>query len=302
MAIELLGGRNTGCVISAETGKDGIKRTDVEIKTGGAAKRLGKPKGLYSTIEIPEACRKDAKGQMHAAEAVRKAVAKLLDGNIGKKKYTALVAGLGNASMTADSLGPRVCQKLIVTRHSQGSFAESGGHVQSLCAISPGVYGVTGIETYDIIAGLADKIMPDAVIAVDSLSSRAVSRLAAAFQVTDSGISPGSGVNNHRFRLDKKTLGIPVIAVGVPLVVYASVIAEEVMDKVLLAHAEISKEPAIPHDENLVNSVIGDVLGDMVVTPKDIDAICGDCAHIIALAINAAVHGMSIENAYKFMV
>lgn len=294
MAIELLNGEDTGCVINTETGTDGIKRTDVQIKTGGAAKRLGKPKGFYSTIEIDETARAGADVQKTAAEAVRKAVAKLLNESTGKKKYTVLVAGLGNASMTADSLGPRVCQKLLVTRHAGGSLAESGAPVQSLCAISPGVYGVTGIETYDVIAGLADKIAPDAVITVDSLSSRAVSRLATAFQVTDSGISPGSGVNNHRFLLNKKTLGVPVIAVGVPLVVYASVIAAEVMDEYFKRHGDGSE---FAH-ENIIN----EMLGDMVVTPKDIDAICNDCAYIIALALNAAVHGMSIESAAKLMV
>ena len=227
------------------------------------AERLGKPKGFYSTVEtrgIPQ----KGRPQRAAAEAVRKLLAEVLSACVGKKNYTALIAGLGNISMTADSLGPRVCKKLIVTRRSEKAFIGRNAGAQSLCAVSPGVLGVTGIETYDVIAGIADRVKPDIIVAADSLSSMAAERLASAFQVTDAGIAPGSGVNNHRFRLDRKTLGVPVIAVGVPLVMYASEL-------------------------------------DMIVTPKDIDAICEDCAYIIALAVNAAVHGLSTEAAIKLM-
>jgi spore protease len=155
-----------------------------------------------------------------------------------------------------------------------------------MCAVSPGVLGITGIETYDIIAGLVDRIRPDAVIAVDTLASRSVARLAAAYQVSDTGITPGAGVGNRRFRLDKDTLGVPVIAVGVPLVVFASTIAEEALTEYLRRKGKRGQSEADAIDADKAAGI----LGDLVVTPKDIDAIVKDCAYTLALAINSAVH------------
>ena len=176
------------------------------------------------------------------------------------------------------------------------------------------VLGATGIETYDIIAGVTEKVKPDIVITVDSLSSRSVSRLASAFQITDTGIAPGSGIGNHRFRLDRESLGTPVIAVGVPLVVYASTIANEIIDEYTLRKKKLLKNSGYRgenpkdnkyNDENLkaavINSTVTDILGDLIVTPKDIDVICGDCAYILALAINSAVHNLSIDKAAEAM-
>lgn len=315
MAIELLGGKKTGCVVNVSRGSGGLKRTDVEISTDGASRRLGKPKGFYTTIETGGVFHKDMKAQKTAAAAVAKALSESLEKCLNKKRFTILAAGLGNSSMAADSLGPRVCGKLMVTRHLKEDFKNEDGPLQSLCAVSPGVLGVTGIETYDIIAGITGKVKPDAVITIDSLASRAVSRLASAFQITDTGIAPGSGVNNHRFRLDKKSLGVPVIAAGVPLVVYASTISGEVLDeyfkreKDFFGHGKREKTGGDQNksgaEENLkasvINSVMSDVLGDLIVTPKDIDMICEDCAYILALAINAAVHGLSIDAAAEQM-
>ncbi len=308
MAVELLSGKKTGCVVSVSSLRGGLKRTDVEIATDNASARLGKPKGFYTTIETSGVFHKDVKAQKAAAAAVSDALSGCLKASVSKKTFSVMAAGLGNRSMTADALGPLVCNKLIVTRHTGG--VQEDGALQSLCALSPGVLGTTGIETFDIIAGAASKVRPDVIITVDSLASRAVSRLASAFQITDTGIAPGSGVNNHRFRLDKKTLGIPVIAIGVPLVVYASTIAGDVIDEVTssLMRKENAPTPDYAADKNnenmkaaVINKVVNDLLGDLIVTPKDIDMICEDCAHILALAINSAVHGISIDRAAEMM-
>ena len=145
---------------------------------------------------------------------------------------------------------------MTVTRHLNDK--------KYLCALTPNVLGMTGIESYDIISAVADRIKPDAVLVIDALTAAAPSRIASAFQVTDSGITPGSGVENHRRRLDEKSLGFRVVSVGVPLVVYSSTIAREFC------------------------SAAEGGAGDMIVTPKDVDILVEDCAKIISGAINGA--------------
>lgn len=216
------------------------------------SKKLGRPVGRYTTLET--ACVIGGRADMYdrVSDALGAALREYLK---GKKKIMAV--GLGNPDLTADALGDRVFKRLSVNRHLASE--------KYLCALTPNVLGMTGIESYDIISAVTERIKPDAVVVVDSLTAAATERIASAFQVTDSGITPGSGVDNHRRRLDRQSLGCPVVSVGVPLVVYSSTIARDFCSK-----AAGSKY-------------------DMVVTPKDVDVLVDDCARIIAGAINSVI-------------
>ena len=164
--------------------------------------------------------------------------------------------------------------------------------IPSVCAIAPGVLGVTGVETMDIVFGVANKVKPDLIIAVDALASRRAARISTTIQLSDSGISPGSGVGNTRADLSRANLGVPVIAVGVPLVVYASTISQDTISL-------IADETGLHGDEarlrELAEQVIAKHMGDFIVTPKDIDVIVEDMAGIIANAINSALFGNNLE-------
>lgn len=178
-----------------------------------------------------------------------------------------LVAGLGNREITPDSIGPITCEKLLATRHIAGEFAEKIGlsRLKSVAVISPGVLGKTGIETGEIIRALTEKISPDAVIVIDALAAGSVKRLFSTIQLTNTGISPGSGVKNSRKELSFNTLSVPVIAVGVPTVMTAENLAQELSGK-------------IPQTEE-----------EMIVTPKDNDLLCHRISEILAKALNEAL-------------
>ena len=221
-----------------------VSRTFVEVDEN-ASKKMGK----YITLLSPVV----ARGEREYYKRLSKALSSSLSEFCPKSK-TCLIVGLGNPDMTADSLGKKVTDRIIVTRFLDERSPQ-------VCTLCPSVLGVTGIESYDVVAGVAYRIKPDLIIAVDSLCASDTDRLCTAFQLTDTGIAPGSGVSNYRFRLDKNTLGVPVISVGVPLVVYASTIAG----------GEKSEDDAL------------------VVTPKDIDLLVEDCAEVIASAINSAL-------------
>jgi spore protease len=186
--------------------------------------------------------------------------------------------------------------KLLVTRHlfGGGGPGANAGKMGNLCALAPGVLGITGIETYDVLAALVDRIKPGAVIAVDTLASGSTARLASAFQIADSGITPGAGVGNRRLRLSRETLNVPVIAIGVPLVVYASTIANEVFEEYFRARKRDTRRAA-------AERATAALLGDAIVTLKDIDVAVKECAAILALAINMAVHGLTAEEATELM-
>lgn len=237
---------------SAKNRDDGvISYYEVEVD-GALAKKLARPMGKYTTLEtraVVTGCEEDYARVTSALGACIREYCK------GADKI--MVVGLGNPDLTADALGDRVFKKLIVTRHLNPD--------RYVCALTPNVLGMTGIESFDIISAVAASVKPDVIIAVDALTAAAPGRIASAFQVTDSGITPGSGVENHRRRLDRESLGVGVVSVGVPLVVYSSTIAREYCDG-----AEGTGR-------------------DMIVTPKDVDILVEDCAKIIAGAINGLV-------------
>lgn len=232
-------------------GKGRIVRTDIDLDDV-TAKRYGKAPGKYITVE----CEAVKNGDRNYYKRLSSAIGEVLD-ELGGSATNVLVVGLGNPKLTADSLGSKVFDRLVVTRQ----FDEEGIQISGIC---PNVMGVTGIESFDVIKGVCERINPDLVIAVDSLASATTKRLAAAFQMCSSGITPGSGVSNHRMRLSEDSLGCSVISLGVPLVVYAGTIIDE----------------AVGDDRRKSD------IEDFIVTPKDIDYLVEECADVIAAAIN----------------
>lgn len=255
-----------------------IQMSEVIICTDEAAQALGKPMGSYLTLECPLL-------QEHDPDA-RIVMANLLGDELGRMVQAChdapvLVVGLGNRSVTPDALGPAVIDKTLVTRHIMGSFASP--QMRSVCAVAPGVLGVTGVETMEMVQSLVERIRPAAVICIDALAARDSERIGSTIQLSSTGIQPGSGVGNHRRPLTKETLGVDVIALGVPTVIYAATLARD-------AFALLSGEEK--HDEalgSMERELLETTLGNLIVTPRDIDAIIKNCASILAGGINRAL-------------
>jgi spore protease len=220
-------------VIIKEKEENDIKVSLVDITTEGE-KAIGKKQGKYLTIEVQGIRQQDSELQKKVEGVFASEFASFIKQMGLTEDSTCLVVGLGNWNVTPDALGPLVCENLLVTRHLFELQPEnvSDGY-RPVSALSPGVMGITGIETSDIIFGVVEKTKPDFVIAIDALASRSIERVNSTIQISDTGIHPGSGVGNKRKELSKETLGIPVIAIGVPTVVDAVSITSDTIDFIL---------------------------------------------------------------------
>jgi spore protease len=229
-------------VIIKEKEVDDIKISLVEV-TGEGEKHIGKKPGRYLTMEVQGIRQQDSQLQQKVEEIFASEFSHFLEGTGIKKTDSCLVVGLGNWNVTPDALGPMVCENLLITRHLfelQPENVEEG--YRSVSALAPGVMGLTGIETSDIIFGIVEKTKPDFVLAIDALASRSIERVNSTIQISDTGIHPGSGVGNKRKELSKETLGIPVIAIGVPTVVDAVSITSDSIDLILKHFGKELKE------------------------------------------------------------
>lgn len=257
--------------------------THIEIKTEDAAKRMGKPIGNYITLSTPDLRFIDKKTYERIVKKVADEIKLLIPDDIEKP---ILIAGLGNRAITSDSLGPEVVDRLIITRHM---FSHAPGllsdNFASVCAIAPGVLGITGIETEEIISAVCEKINPSAVIVVDALAARSIERITNTIQICDTGISPGAGVGNNRKEISSKTLGVPVIAIGVPTVVDAVTITEDTLE---LLYCDLGEK--LPVDDLLHSENISDEILNFTTTPKEIDILIKKCAEVVANGINFALH------------
>jgi spore protease len=233
-------------VIIRDREVDGVKLSYVEVTEQGA-KSIGKKAGIYLTIEAQGIRQHDTELQKKVEEVFAKEFASFLK-KIGiREDASCLVVGLGNSNVTPDALGPLAVENLLITRHLfhlQPETVDDG--FRSVSAIAPGVMGMTGIETSDIIHGVIEKARPDFVIAIDALAARSLERVNATIQISDTGIHPGSGVGNKRKELSKETLGIPVIAIGVPTVVDAVSITSDTIDFMLKHFGREMKEKTRP--------------------------------------------------------
>ena len=289
---------------------NGITVTWVTIVNEEGAESMGKPIGNYITIESESMKEND----VNAHEEIIKIMAQKL-GQLHKlsKSGAVLAAGLGNWHITPDALGPKVIEKLLVTRHMNDILPEElQDQVRSVAAIAPGVMGNTGIETGEIIKGVAEKIEPDLIVAIDALAARRTNRINATIQMTDTGINPGAGLGNKRMRLNKETMGVPVIAIGVPTVVDAATLVNDTMNHML---AEMIREAPqgspfyemlieLEDDEKygLIKDILDPYAGNMFVTPKEVDAVIDRLTNIIANGINIAFHpGIDSRDINKYL-
>ena len=256
-----------------------IELIEVVILTQEAAQALGKPCGSYLTLECSLLREHDPDARIAMSTLLGEELGRMLDSG---DEAPVLVVGLGNRSVTPDALGPAVIDKTLVTRHIQGSsFAAK--NMRSVCAMAPGVLGVTGIETVELVESLVRDLKPRAVVCIDSLAARDSRRIGCTIQVSNTGIQPGSGVGNHRKPLTRETLGVDVIAVGVPTVIYAATLARDAF--ALLSDAENHEEALNALEKDLLDTS----LGNLIVTPRDIDAIVKNCAVLISAAVNRAL-------------
>lgn len=242
----------------------GCKVTSVEISDNEAAKKLCKPVGIYSTLELDAYISRTENSFAACANALSTLLRRFEAISNGK---SFLVACLGNKAITPDAIGPETANRLIVTRHLKHSLPSDFAEFSSVAVFRTGVLGTTGIESADALMAMCDRIKPDCVIAVDALASAEFPRLCRNIQICDSGISPGSGVGNDRKALNRDTLGVPVIALGVPTVIDAACLSDN------------------------------EALSGSFVTPRNIDELVSSTAKLIAYGINLALHtGLTVED------
>lgn len=250
---------------------EGFAVHEVRILSEDAAREIGKPQGRYLTLELDALICREEDAFPRACKALSTLLRELLprpnDGPV-------LIAGLGNRMITPDAIGPQTADHVIATRHLVAQSPAIFADWRPVSALAPGVLGQTGVETGEVICGVLDRVRPAAVIAVDALAAGRLSRLLRTVQLADTGITPGAGVGNARAALNEETLGVPVIAVGVPTVV----------DGATLAH-EISSQLGQPNCEAL-----DDLSQPVMITTRDIDREVADISRMIGYAVNMALH------------
>lgn len=267
-------------VRSREKQIDGITVTTVEILTQEGANALGKPVGSYVTVDLGAVSRREEEAFSRAVYALSTAIGELLQLKEGE---SVLVVGLGNRAITPDAIGPDAVGYTLVTRHLVEHEPVHFGHFRPVSAITTGVLGTTGMESGELVKAVVDKLKPSRVVAIDALASRSMDRVCTTVQLSDTGIVPGSGVGNHRYPLNEETLGVPVIALGVPTVVDGATLALDIL-------AEAGKADLDP-------VALGGVGADLMVTPRDIDQRVADMTKVIGYALDLALQpGLTVED------
>jgi len=251
--------------------------------------------GNYVTIDIRNLKIATEEDIEKAAVSLEGELKPMIDSLI-KKEDEILVVGLGNNKVTPDSLGPEVIADIDITRHLLNyapQYLEKG--TRSVCAISPGVLGTTGIETQEILKGVIDNVKPKLIIVIDSLASKSIDRISSSVQLADTGIVPGAGVGNKRKELTKQTLGVPVIAIGVPMVVEAATIAADTLDLFIgkLQNEAKSNEFLNNLKQEDKHETIREILNEeefnLIVTPKEIDGLIENMSSVVARGINKSL-------------
>lgn len=312
-----------------------VVRVDVTSEEGSRA--IGKLPGRYVTLHIPELRTRWREFSGEVAPVLAKEIEAFLTAMGVRTGEPLLVVGLGNWNATPDNVGPLTVSKVLVTRHLheyQVLTEELLGRMRPVAALSPGVLGLTGVETAEVVRGVVDSIRPAAVICVDALASKSVDRIGTTVQIADVGIRPGSGVGNKRVGLTRETLGVPVLALGVPTVIYATTIVSDALDalgaywsstphptanssildpsRIVLRGNASSPQPGAASGgmeaqlaamsgqdrRELIEEVLGPSMGTLIVTPKEVDILVDSISDILADALNEALHpGISAEEA-----
>lgn len=278
-----------------------IKLTEVRILDEKGAKAMGKPIGTYITMEADQLSKKDEDYHREVSEELSRQIIQLMKSTkIQEKIPSVLVVGLGNPSVTPDALGPKVLNNLQVTRHLNMQYGEDFCEKKELPVLSgiiPGVMAQTGMETAEILKGIIDETHPDCLIVIDALAARSVKRLGTTIQLTDTGIHPGSGVGNHRSSLTEDSLGIPVLAIGVPTVVGAAAIVHDTVSAMIQALSqnegtrgmgEFVEEMDSKEQYDLIRELLEPEFGPLYVTPPDIDETVTQLSFTISEGIHQA--------------
>ncbi len=265
--------------------KEDIRVTKVMIDTRNAARMMGKPVGIYVTMEAPALVEPDEDYHREISDCLAEELLSLIPNS--EREQSILVVGLGNREVTADALGPQVVDNLFITRHvvrEYGKAAYNCRRMNLVSSIEPGVMAKTGMETAEIIKGVIGETSPDVLVVVDALAARSTKRLNRTIQITNTGIQPGSGVGNHRNALTMESLGIPVIAIGVPTVVDAATIVGDALEKLLKDDAEFDRVKYMGQYRNAFAD-----LNNMYMTGKDIDAVVKRVSFTVSEGINMAL-------------
>lgn len=281
-----------GIIVKEDYNKElGVLVTRLTVTNKMGEKAINKPIGNYITIESQQLACYDDDYHNQIAEIIAKNILDLMKDHLTKKNSSILVVGLGNRDVTPDSLGPDVVDNIFIDRH----YNEKGDIV--LSGMVPGVMAQTGMETAEIIKGIVNETNPDVVIAIDALAARNTRRLNTTVQLSDKGIHPGSGVGNHRTGITEETIGVPVIAIGVPTVIDAPTIVNDTMENLIRALGTSDEFKGLEktfsqfsaNDKyNLIKEVINPEMADMYVTPKDVDATIKRIGYTLSDAINIA--------------
>lgn len=285
--------------------QDGIKITRLDVTNEAASRQIGRIQGHYVTLEVPGLRNQDTELQEKVAAVFAKEFTAFLNKiGVGPEAKT-LIVGLGNWNVTPDALGPIVVENVMVTRHYLELTPDQvAPGYREVSAIAPGVLGITGIESSEVVQGIVERTKPDLIIAIDALASRSLERVNTTIQIADIGIHPGSGIGNKRRGLTKEILGVPCIAIGVPTVCYASTIVNNVLDLMKNHFNQESDDGNAPTkqimgmlndlNENerlgLVKEVLEPLGHDLIVTPKEIDEFIEDVANVIASGLNISLH------------
>lgn len=261
-------------VVYSEEEKEGLRIERLDVKTKRAGQLLGKEAGRYVTLSLPpltDNVRDTDKRLLVISEEIKRLIP--VNGMV-------MVVGLGNENITPDALGPKVAQGVLATRHITGEIARSTGldRLRAVAVLRTGVTGQTGIETGELIQSVVRRIKPTALVVVDALASRGVERLGCTLQISDTGIAPGAGVGNHRMRISEDTLGVPVIALGIPTVVDAATLVCDLLSADDEKKYRELSESVSPGGRS------------MVVTPREIDLLIDRAAHLLSLSINISLH------------
>ncbi|MCI8991286.1 MAG: GPR endopeptidase [Eubacterium sp.] len=288
-----------GVVIEEEKLDMECKLTTVKIETENGAKIMGKPKGSYITLDAPEMTEDDEEYRKYVANEFAEILRTLFPRPV--RELSVLVVGLGNRDVTPDSLGPRVVDQISMNRHLVKEFGKDVFGWEEECQISgmvPGVMAQTGMESQEIILGVMKETKPNLVIVVDALAARSAKRLNRTIQVSDAGIAPGSGVGNHRQAINKESLGVPVISVGIPMVVDAVTIVNDTMwnlldalssDKRSADFCDSLKKFHENEKQELIRELLSPGLNSMFVTPKDVDESVRRVSRMLASGIEIAL-------------
>ena len=272
-------------VQAEERKREGYPVTVVKVLNEEGAQALGKPVGTYVTLELSGLKRREEDAFPRAVRALAAELRALLS---VPKGAPVLVVGLGNRAITPDNIGPGAADHTLVTRHLVEQVPEHFGHFRPVSALAAGVLATTGVESSELVQAVVEQIKPACVIAVDALASRSLARVCSTVQLADTGITPGSGVGNHRAALNRESLGVPVIALGVPTVVDVATLCADVL-------AEAGRGELEP--QALAGAGAG-----LMVTPRDIDQSVADLAKVIGYGINLALQdGLSVEDVEMFL-